>query len=176
VQAPSSDLLEHYSARVATANTSFHVLTSHKVQAVSAAEGIALAAIRWGHPNSMLFRSLRPSLLQSLPAHLSCLFRRKSPLGPFFYHDPGSYLLIRDFLIAMGASHPCTQAKFVSDASMLADHRLHSLRQTCALSSKVMRGHASCPCPLAVGPALPEVSAARFDAPKRTETNPDADR
>jgi hypothetical protein len=32
----------------------------------------------------------------------------KSPLGPFFYHDPGSFLLdllIRDFLIAMGAFH-----------------------------------------------------------------------
>ncbi len=39
-------------------------------------------------------------------------------LGLFFYHDPGSFLLdllIRDFLIAMGASHPCTQAKFVSE-------------------------------------------------------------
>jgi hypothetical protein len=32
----------------------------------------------------------------------------KSPLGPFFYHDPGSFLLdlsIGDFLVAMGASH-----------------------------------------------------------------------
>src|SRR4029077_8406676 len=122
-------------------------------------------------PNSMLFPWLRPSLLQSLPPHLSCRFWRKSPLGPFFYHDPGSFLLdllIRDFLIAMGASHPCTQAKFVSDASMLADHRLHSLYQTCALSSKVMRGLA------ASDSALPEAGAARFDAPNRTETSSDA--
>jgi hypothetical protein len=64
--------------------------------------------VRRRHPNSMLFPWLRPSLLQSLPPHLSCRFWRQSPLGPFFYHDPGSFLLdllIRDFFIAMGASH-----------------------------------------------------------------------
>jgi len=46
-------------------------------------------------------------VINQLP-HLSCRFWRKFSLGPFFYHDPGSFLLdllIRDFFIAMRASH-----------------------------------------------------------------------
>ena len=85
------------------------------------------------HRNSMLFPWLRPSLLQSFPPHLSCLFRRKFPLGPFLYHDPGSFLLdllIRDFLIAMGASHSGQPGPLVSGASMFASHHLHSLRMS----------------------------------------------
>src|SRR6266404_5994248 len=118
----------------------------------------------------MLFRWLRPSLLQALPPHRSCRFWRKSPLGPFFYHDPGSFLLdllIRDFLIAMGASHPCTQAKFVSDACMLADYRFAFsppdvcvVQQSHARASQPDRGQLSVRC------ALHEASAGEIRSPK----------